>query len=247
MLWAVGVLFGLQVGLEDRLQDQHRSHLYHAIFDARNSSGLCLLSLWGCIRAEPAGTDVPFLSSSARLSNHRSRLYPRYPQSSGRRPPVRDRWHGSERRRNPGHHGGRSCRTARRSDSRASSSFRRATSSATSQPSSEVLGSCQSPGCRPLTTSTLNSAPSLDRRYPASTVLRAYLLPRRPGLSLAGVRSRVSAFTAWGFPCCVALLVQTCRRHYPGGAPVPVVRETVYSSRLHTRQRLRPSPFQCKV
>jgi hypothetical protein len=34
---AVGVLFRLQVGLEDRLQDQHSSHLYHAIFYARNS------------------------------------------------------------------------------------------------------------------------------------------------------------------------------------------------------------------
>jgi hypothetical protein len=30
-------LFRLQVGLEDRLQDQHRSHLYHAIFYAGNS------------------------------------------------------------------------------------------------------------------------------------------------------------------------------------------------------------------
>ena len=34
---AVGVLFRLQVGLEDRLQDQHSSHLHHTIFDARNS------------------------------------------------------------------------------------------------------------------------------------------------------------------------------------------------------------------
>ena len=36
-LRAVGVLFRLQVGLEDRLQDQHSSHLHHAIFYARNS------------------------------------------------------------------------------------------------------------------------------------------------------------------------------------------------------------------
>ena len=36
-LRAVGVLFRLQVGLEDRLQDQHRRHLHHAIFDARNA------------------------------------------------------------------------------------------------------------------------------------------------------------------------------------------------------------------
>ncbi len=31
------MLFRLQVGLEDRLQDQHSSHLHHAIFYARNS------------------------------------------------------------------------------------------------------------------------------------------------------------------------------------------------------------------
>ncbi len=30
------MLFRLQVGLEDRLQDQHSSHLYHAIFYAGN-------------------------------------------------------------------------------------------------------------------------------------------------------------------------------------------------------------------
>ena len=36
-LRAVGVLFRLQIGLEDWLQDQHCSHLNHAIFYARNS------------------------------------------------------------------------------------------------------------------------------------------------------------------------------------------------------------------
>lgn len=33
---AVGVLFWLQVSLEDRLQDQYRSHLHHTIFDTRD-------------------------------------------------------------------------------------------------------------------------------------------------------------------------------------------------------------------
>ena len=37
MIRAKGVLLGLQVGLEDRLQDQHRGHLHHAILDARNA------------------------------------------------------------------------------------------------------------------------------------------------------------------------------------------------------------------
>jgi hypothetical protein len=30
-------LFRLQIGLEDRLQDQHRSHLHDTIFDARDT------------------------------------------------------------------------------------------------------------------------------------------------------------------------------------------------------------------
>jgi len=30
-------LFRLQVGLEDRLQDQYRSHLHHTISDARDA------------------------------------------------------------------------------------------------------------------------------------------------------------------------------------------------------------------
>ena len=34
---AIGVLLRLQVGLEDRLQDQHRRHLHHAVLDARNA------------------------------------------------------------------------------------------------------------------------------------------------------------------------------------------------------------------
>ena len=33
----VGVLLRLQVGLEDRLQDQHRRHLHHAVTDRRNA------------------------------------------------------------------------------------------------------------------------------------------------------------------------------------------------------------------
>jgi hypothetical protein len=31
------VLFRLQIGLEDRLQDQHSSHLHDTIFDARDT------------------------------------------------------------------------------------------------------------------------------------------------------------------------------------------------------------------
>ena len=41
-------------------------------------------------------------------------------------------------------------------------------------------------------------------------------LPRRPSLSLTGVRLG-HAPTAGGLPCCVRSPAQTCRRHYPGG------------------------------
>ena len=34
---AIGVLFGLQVGLEDRLQDSHRSRLHHTVPEARDA------------------------------------------------------------------------------------------------------------------------------------------------------------------------------------------------------------------
>jgi hypothetical protein len=41
--------------------------------------------------------------------------------------------------------------------------------------------------------------------------------------------------------------VQTCRRHYPGGPLGRIARGTVYSNRFLARQRLRPSPYECKV
>ena len=43
------------------------------------------------------------------------------------------------------------------------------------------------------------------------------------------------------------LLVQTCRRHYPGGPLGRIAHGTAYSNRFPARQRLRPSPYACKV
>ena len=59
-------------------------------------------------------------------------------------------------------------------------------------------------------------APSLHRRYPASSVLRASPSPHtaRPvprGLSVDPYRDH-----RWGFPCCVWSPMRTCHRHYPG-------------------------------
>jgi hypothetical protein len=58
---AVGVLLRLQVGLEDRLQDQHRRHLHDTILDRWNAQRSCLaIRLWdmhpphGCRLIPPA-------------------------------------------------------------------------------------------------------------------------------------------------------------------------------------------------
>ena len=75
---------------------------------------------------------------------------------------------------------------------------------ATSQPSLEVLGS--SPISRLSAASCVDLEP---RPLPSAGVtrLRRYYgplrHPRRPGLSLAGVRLRVTRPHRWGFPCCV--------------------------------------------
>ena len=52
-------------------------------------------------------------------------------------------------------------------------------------------------------------------RFVGTTNLSA--TPRRPGLSLAGVRLRGLPLTAGASRVATALLVPTCRRHYPGG------------------------------
>jgi len=56
------------------------------------------------------------------------------------------------------------------------------------------------------------------------------------------------ALTAWGFPCCVDLLVPTCRRHYPGG---PLGSDRSWDGLFHPfplhPQRRRPSPYWSKV
>jgi len=60
--------------------------------------------------------------------------------------------------------------------------------------------------------------------------------PKRPGLSLAGLRLAVTHRHRWGFPCCVRSPLQTCRHHYPGG--------TVKGIRLLPgSRRQRPSPY----
>ena len=110
----------------------------------------------------------------------------------------------------PGRRVGTPCRTARRTDSRAISSLWRATPPGASQPSVEVIGSRQSPGCRSLRDVDLELRP-----LPSTGVtrLRRYYgplrHPRRPGLSLAGVRLRVTRPHRLGFP--VLRWISVCR------------------------------------
>ena len=70
--------------------------------------------------------------------------------------------------------------------------------------------------------------------------------PKRPGLSLTGVRLG-SHFPPLGFP--VLQQLPLCR-HAVVNTPVArwalIARGTAYSNRFPT-QRLRPSPFSCKV
>ena len=63
---------------------------------------------------------------------------------------------------------------------------------------------------------SLTEAPSLHRRYPASSVLRTSPPPHtaRPvsrELPVDPYRDH-----CWGFPCCVWSPMPTCHRHYPG-------------------------------
>src|SRR5712671_6741211 len=93
----------------------------------------------------------------------------------------------------------------------------RATPSAVSEPSSELIG-C--PISRSLTTSCV----CLElRSLPSASVTRLQRYyeplrhPRAPGLSLAGVRLVIPDH-ALGLPVLPALSLCTCCRHYPGAA-----------------------------
>src|SRR6202043_518434 len=110
-----------------------------------------------------------------------------------------------------------SCRTWRRSDTRLLPSLSRATPSAVSEHSSELIGY---PISRSLTTYCvrleLRSLPStgITRLQRYTEPLRH---PRTPGQSLAGVRLIIPDH-ALGLPVLRTLSLCTCCRHYPGTA-----------------------------
>src|SRR5215468_2241034 len=65
---------------------------------------------------------------------------------------------------------------------------------------------------------SLTEAPSLRRRYPASSVLRASPPPHTARPSSRELPVDPYRDHRWGFPCCVWSPMPTCHRHYPGGS-----------------------------
>ena len=146
---------------------------------------------------------------------------------------MRPCWSGTGHRHAPGCLRGRSCRTGRRIDNQLLPSLSRATPSAVSEHSSELIG-C--PISRSLTTSCvrleLRSLPSTG-----ITQLQRYYEPLRhptaSSLSLAGVRLVIPDH-ALGFPCCVRF---PCVH---AAATTPVQQLDVLFARL--AQPYQPSP-----
>src|SRR6202049_1064400 len=130
---------------------------------------------------------------------------------------MRPCWSGTGHRHAPRYPHGQSCRTGRRSDTRLLPSLSRATPSAVSEHSSELIGY---PISRSLTTCCvrleLRSRPStgITRLPRYNEPLRH---PRAPGLSLTGVRLAIPGH-ALGSPVLRTLSLCTCCRHYPGTA-----------------------------
>src|ERR1700679_857014 len=85
-------------------------------------------------------------------------------------------------------------------------------------------------------------APSLHRRYPASTVLRTHPPSASAGAGphgfAVGAELPLRATVA-DFPCCALLMSRACCHHYPGGI------SGCGSRSLHRRRR--PSPFVWRV
>ena len=63
---------------------------------------------------------------------------------------------------------------------------------------------------------SLTEAPSLHRRYPASSVLRTSPSPQTARPDSRELPVDPDCDHRWGFPCCVWSTRSACRRHYPG-------------------------------
>jgi hypothetical protein len=86
---------------------------------------------------------------------------------------------------------------------------------------------------------SLTEAPSLCRRYPASSVLRTSPPPHTARPVSRELPVDLYRDHRWGFPCCVWSPLPTCHRHYPGRS-----NEACSLVPLH---RLRPSLCNSQV
>src|SRR6266404_435259 len=134
----------------------------------------------------------------------------RCPRRSGHLLLLLRHWLCNIHRRMPKRLLGTPCRTGHRSESWAIPSLCRATPSATSEHSMELLGSSLIPR------SFVASCVSFQRSYPASSVLRASppSQPARPVSHELPVDPYCDH--RWDFPCCVWSPLPACRRQYPG-------------------------------
>src|SRR6516165_8162844 len=127
------------------------------------------------------------------------------------------RWPGSTYRRVAAHPPDTLCRTARRSGTWAPSSLWHVTLPVASQPSLEVRGSRQSPGCRHVLRYPWNQGPfpppalpGFDGTMGLSDFSVRLACPSRASSWVTHPRTEISRVAP-------DLPVQTCRRHYPGG------------------------------
>ena len=220
-VWPIGVLLRLQVGLEDRLQDQHRRHLHHPVPDRGDPQRPLLAIRLGDVHPPHRMRSIrSLLSSSASSSSHRSTPYASMSSnvwpSTPAAPPLALQQCVGERQHVPSVH-----LVVQRVEAiaRAIPSLWHATPSAASEPYWRLLGS--SPISR--LSSLLASAFEL-RPLPSTGITRLPRYygplrhPRRPGLSLASVRLTVIARPPPGVSRVASdLPVSACRRHYPGG------------------------------
>jgi hypothetical protein len=149
----------------------------------------------------------------------------------------------------PGRHDDTPCRAAGRTDTPAIPSLWHAAPSGASEPWVEVRGSRQSPGSRARCDADLELRPlpstGVTRRPRYCEPVRH---PARPGLSLAGVRLKVTRLHQVGLP---VLQVSPMCRHAVATTPVrsldQIVHGTAYSTRFPVHQRRRPSPSDSRV
>ena len=241
-LRTIRVLLWLQVRLEDRPQDQHRSHLHHAIANTRNSQRAlsCRCSL-GCSPGGPAGVDT--FRSVVLPPVRPSHFSSPYASISSKVSPSTPDCAVLARQR---------CKATARTSSPVDLVVQRVesvvgrcpslwcvTPPATSQPLLEVLDS--SPISRLSASSCVNLEP---RPLPSTGITRLHRYygplrhpsPARP--VPRGLPVEFTRLTTWGFPCCVGSPVS---RHAVVITPVGSLGQIAHGSAYSNRSPCSPA------